>query len=539
MRSRPASTIVIEYDGDDITNKVLFAETQFETVANGVPGQATIVCKDPNQTLDFITGKEVTLTVDGKRLWGGLVMNVGRRFFFPAVDTTNPSQVRTRKWVLSCLDYNVYFDKRVLNNPSNYLARLHEPGGPLGGMVIYLFDRFVDEIPGLTYARKSAGGKVGAFDRKYPKGLFIGQGKVLRDQMEDLAQYGGAVWYINPSKQLVFDTVEDAVWGKTFVDHNPNFVTSMPMREVEIMQDGMQMVTDALVWGGSEYNAEGDEIVFSRYPDPPANTRWLPGADAVPATEDTPAYPAIAPQKLSAEKEQQAIDRQATYGIWQRAEMRPGEQGYFDQDSVDGRAYTIVSGPTGTDPATGIDGGLNQPLWQVKQSWFAHDVPGQDHIRPGEIADFVFYTFGKLSLRLPCRRFTISFPGLDPDGDAFVRFDGDFGISYTDPRFLWKYLMKRRKKPKVITTRVTNESDQSARGDTGEFSLVETPDGEQTLFSIPFPYQSATTQVYINGLRQVRGVDYFETSPSAGTITFDTPPYDDDTIVVVCTTGDG
>lgn len=539
MRSRPASVIEILYDGDDITQHVLFAETSFETVAGAAPGQGTISCKDPGQDLEFVTGKSIELVVDGDTLWGGIVMSVGRKHFFPAVDSRTPSNVKTRKWVLGCYDWNIFFDKRVLNNPNDYMSRLKEPGGPLGGMVIYLFDRFVDTIPGLQIERKNEGGRVGAFDRHYPKGLFIGQGKLLRDQMEDLAQYGGAVWYIDPEKRLVFDTVEDAVWGKTFVDSHPNWVTTMGFREGEINQDGMQIVTDALVWGGSEFVAEEEEdaIVFARYPDPPANLQILPAVPAKPATEDHPAYPEIPEQRLTVAKEQEAIERLALYGRWQRAEMRAGEPGYLMQESVDGRAYTIVAGPTGST-ATGIDGGLNQPLWQVKLAWFAHDVPNQDHIRPGELVDFIFYTMGDLSLRLPCRRFTISFPGLDPTGKAFVRFDGEFGISYTDPRFLWKFLFGRRRKVKTIVSKRTSTSTSTARGDRGEFDTVESPNGSRVVFTIGFPYLSQTTEVYLNGLRQQLNLHYTETDPTTGEIEFEEAPESDDTIRVVCVTGD-
>ena len=540
-RTRTASTIEIRYDGNDIADHVLFAETTFESVSSATPGTAQIVIKDPNRTLSFVTGKEVELWLDGDREWGGIVTQVSRRNFFPAVDTSDLSKVRTRKWVLTVTDFNIWFDKRAVWDESDPFRRLHEPGGPLGAMVIYLFDNYVTSIPGLIVARKNAGGKVGAYDRRYPKGLFIGQGKPLRDQMEDLAQYGGAVWYINADKKLVFDTVEDSVWPYTFVDHAPNWVTSIGFREGEVNQDGLQMVTEALVWGGAEQlsdSTDNDGLFFSRYPDPPANRAVIEGADAVAATEDHPAYPAVPDYVITAAKEQEAIDRISTYGRWQRAEMRPGEQGYLYQDSVLGRAYTIVSGPTGTDPATGIDGGLNQPLWQVKLSWFAHDVPNKNHIKPGQLAPFTFYTMGGLSLMLPLRRVVISFPGLDPNGDTYVRFDGEFGIQYTDPRYLWRFLMRRRRKPKTIKATVTNGSSSSNRGDVGQFTPIESPDGSRTTFTTPFPYLSQTTKVYLNGLRQRLNYEYAEVAPDEGTIRFASAPASDDTIFIECRTGD-
>lgn len=541
-RAREASDIQINIDGVDRADHVLFAESTFELVSNATPGTSTIVLKDPNRVLSFTTGKEVELWLDGVLQWGGLITQVSRRYFFPAVDTSDLTKVRTRKWVLTVTDFNLWFDKRVVWDANDPFRRLHEPGGPLGGMVIYLFDKYVTPIPGLTVERKSDGGKVGAFNRKYPKGLFIGQGKPLRDQMEDLAQYGGAVWYIDAHKRLVFDTVEDSVYPYTFVDHNPNWVTSIGFREGEINQDGFQMVTEALVWGGAEQLSDSTDnqgLFFARFPDPPANRQVIPGAPAVAATEDTPAYPAVPDQVISAADEQKAIDRISTYGRWQRAEMRPGEQGYLDQYSVLGRAYTIVAGDTGTDPATGIDGGLNQPLWQVKIAWFAHDVPSKNHVRPGQIVPFVFYTMDKLSLMLPCRRIVISFPGLAPDGRPYVRFDGEFGIQYTDPRYLWRFLFKRRRKPKTVKAKVTGTSTGSGYNDLGQFEPVEAPDGSRTTFTTPFPYLSQTTKVYLNGLRQRLNYEYAEVSPDAGTIRFALAPAADDTIYIECRTGNG
>jgi len=540
VRDRPASTIEILYDGDDITSHVLPAETSFEGVASGVPGGATITCKDRFQALSFVTGKDVRLIVDGVTLWGGIVTNVGRRHFFPVVDSTTPSSVRDRKWVLQCLDYNIWFDKRVLNDPTNYLRRLHEPGGSLGHIVKFLFDNYVDEIPGLTFDG------VSLYDRHYPKGLFVGQGKLLRDQMEDLAQYGGANWYISPERDLVFQSYAQSVWGgsgasKTFVDSHPNWIRSVGFRDGEINQDGFQLVTDALVWGGAEQLASDDPntpsgTFFARYPDAPANRQVLPAVPGLAANSQHPAFPAIPEQVLTKEKEQEALDRQALYGRWQRAEMRPGEQGYFDQDDVTGRAYTIVAGPPGIDTATGIDGGLNQPLWQVKLGWFAHDIPNQDHIKPGAIVSFIFYTMG-LSLSLPCRRYVISFPGLDPDGKGYVRFDGEFGISYTDSRFLWKYLLRRLRRSRNIKTVITNSSTSSGYGDQGEFSPLESPNGSRVDFTLPFPYLSGTTQVYLNSLRLRRNYDYSERAPAGGLIRFATAPDSTDVIFVICKTG--
>lgn len=548
--SKTASTIEIIYDGVDVTSYVLPAETSFEVVSSGMPGQATITFRDPQRVLSFTSGKTLQMKVDGTLMWAGIVMTIGRKHFFPAVNSSILANVHDRKWVIGATDWNIWFDKRVLRDDTNFLRRLHEPGGPLGSMVVYLFDKYIDTIPGLTVALTADGGGIEQTDRHYPKGLFVGQGKLLRDQMEDLAQYGGALWYISPPKVLIFRTLSraDVPWEFTDYHPKPNGTRpSMGFRDGEYNEDGMQLITDALVWGGAERLAPGQSAqaggtVFARYPDPPANDQELPGVDALAATTEHPAYPAQPAQLLTKETEAAAIQRQNTYGIWQRAEMRPGEQGYQDQFSVLGRAYTIVAGPTGTDTATMIEGGLNKPLEQMKLSWFAHDVPNGRHIQPGEIATFRLYAMGvdlthPLCISLPMRRIVMTFPGLDAAGKGYVRMDGEFGISYTDSRYLWKHILKRRSRKVTVTANVTNNSTSAGYGDYGEFVPLEVPDGSRVTFSLPFPYQSATTSVYLNGLRQRINFDYSEVSPSAATFRFGIAPSTGDTIVVTCRVG--
>jgi hypothetical protein len=65
-----SSTVAIVYNsptGDiDITNHVLWDGTSFQTSAGAVPGSANIVCRDMTQTLEFVTGREISLMVDSQ-----------------------------------------------------------------------------------------------------------------------------------------------------------------------------------------------------------------------------------------------------------------------------------------------------------------------------------------------------------------------------------------------------------------------------------------------------------------------------------------
>ena len=57
----------------DITDDVVFTETTFSQSMNAVAGQCRIAVRDPERTLSFVTGTEVTLEIDGVLLWGGYI----------------------------------------------------------------------------------------------------------------------------------------------------------------------------------------------------------------------------------------------------------------------------------------------------------------------------------------------------------------------------------------------------------------------------------------------------------------------------------
>jgi hypothetical protein len=536
----PASTIEILVDGVDIAPRVLFAESTFDMRANAIPGEFKITAKDPDMEFEPVTGKTVQLFIDGFPMFGGLLTNTGRTNFFPAVDTQVVANVRTRKHKLTGPDFNIWFDKRVIRDTSNYLSKLSLPGGArVGAAVRYVMDNYVDAIPGLSLSEVDDTNTTIDVDNRGNSGA-VNQGQTLRDQIEQLAQFGAAVYYIDADLVMHFHDIEDVISPWLFTDRHPNGITSIGFREGEYEEDVLPVVTDALVWGGSalqdpeENDPEvGIGTVFSRYPSPPANTEVVLG------------------NTLSADTETEAIARQAQYGRWQRAEMRVGEEMYLTEESVKLRAYEIVAGPPGADIATSIDTGLSRPVMRMRVSWFAHDVPRvggvPQHLLPGHVASFVLYTMGEsptkpLVRTLPLRSLRVSFPTLpsnNPGQDmlTYVRFDGEFGLSYSDSNFLWKYLLRRnRRQTAARTASTTNTSSATARDAKGTFTLVETPDGVLTDFSVPFAYQTGTTEVFVNGLLWRRGVEYTELDSAAGTIRFAEPLHADDEVLVTCTT---
>jgi hypothetical protein len=522
---KTGSTVVITYDGADITSKVLFKTASFEAQFSAIPGTFEFTCRDDEQSLGpFVTGKEVTLSVDGKLMFGGYVTQVSRKFAIP-VDRVDKGvgEVKTRQWILRGVDYNILFDKRVLRfstedeNPG-FLAQLpsflgNRKDGDLirNDLCATYLDvpdiNCVDEVEDVDYV---------VFDvaSRAKRMAWMQQGTSWRRQMEDFSWHSGAVWYIKPDKHLLFRALEDmeAPWGFSDV---PNGVSTIGFRELDCTEDGSYIVNDAMIWGGSEWAGDSGGTVFARH------------------------------------KNEESIDR---HNRWQIAETHFGDQNFAQQAGVDARAQTIVEG----SPSQQEDQlyGLKFPQWQFRFAWFGHDAPGGDHLTPGQLVMIHLYTFGDdpahpLIKLLPLRQIRISFPNLDPQGNGYVRFDGYFGVQQNDPWTLWKYLLKAKSKTATLQiASVSNTSQRAMFGSFGSFSPLDSPDGFRTDFQIyitpkdeagqdvptPIGYIEGTTAVYLNGLIQRLQVDYEELDPAEGIISFVTPPSASDWLWIQCRT---
>lgn len=523
------SDVVITIDGEDVTPYVLFSTASFEAQVNAIPGTFEISLKDPDQSLEFVTGKEITLDIDGQRMYGGFVTQVARKFFFPAVDTSDavggPAAVKTRMWVLRGVDYNVLFDKRVLRNPDNFLSQIPNfNGGRKDGDLIRndLTASYLDlatdgldtttEVDDVICPFSVTDDPLDAQCDPTKVGAWMQQGSTWRKQMEDFAQFSGSIWYINPDKQLVWKALEtfEARWGFSDVPNKDTVVgaegtfmgSTYGFRELDATEDGSFFVNDALIWGGSEFAGASGGTVFAR---------------------------------------KESATSQADHGRWQYAETHFGEEGYRILDGVEVRAAVIVNGQPGS---VGGDTtrGLNHEQWQLKLSWYAHDVPlvssVRDHLKPGNIVYIELQTFGiegPTVQILPIRQFRISFPTLNPDGDSFVRFDGTFALQLDDPYTLWRYLLKQRSlagRAGAVSSADNTDTDV-VYGTQYRDAPLETPDGIITVFSIPFAYIAGMLHVFRNGIQGIPGVDFDELDPNAGTFEFTTAPLATDTIQVI------
>jgi hypothetical protein len=507
-----SSTVVIEYDGSDISDHVLWESASFESQMGAVPGIFSFECKDEEQELSFVTGKRITLDVDGVRLFGGFLTQVTRDpSIFPADHIpADPTDYRNRTWQLAGVSYNILFDRLILHNSADHLHQIPAVSDVYDGALIrsYLPD-YIDEPGDLdmsTYVDDI---------KHYDSYTWKQQGTQWREVMENWTQWTGALVYIDGSMNLHHQELDTTIkrWGFSDKPNNDS-ITALPldyqdatigMREVEASEDGSVIVNDAFIWGGGIFAGSGS-TVFARETNSSSIT---------------------------------------DHGRWQLAETHFGEKDYGLQSGVDARADVIVNGPPGATPAN-QQRGLKYAQQQLRLAWFAHNVPrlsgSPDHIVPGELSTITLWVYSEdggttpLTRLLPMRSATITFPQINEDG-SYVRFDGFFGLQPDDPYTLWRFLLRaqnriiRESRPAAT---VNLESTGAFAGSVYFDAAVETPNGSITTFSIPFAYLAGSTKVYRNGLLQVRGTHYTESDPENGEISFYAAPLTGDNLLVDC-----
>jgi hypothetical protein len=541
-----ASDIQITKNGGYITSFVIIASATFESQLSALPGSFSFTCKDPDNVLSFTTGDEISLIVDGAKLYGGYITQISRTYAFDA-DDTSITPFQHRYWTIRGVDYNILFDKRFVRNTADYTTQIEINNQHMDGYWLTdLLNNYID----LPYGFDTSTYMQDIMYQTNSKNNFAGptadlmywqQGWTLRKAFENFSKVSGGIFYIDANKAFHYQSVENVEhrWGLSDTP-NYNAITNSPalfqgstigFREMEAIEDGSVIVNDSLVWGGAQFTPES--IVFARV------------QDAVDQLSETSASHIEHGSVLS----NSSID---IHGRWQRGET------FFDNEhgilaTVLVRANNIVKGdPGGVElPGTGWDPdrGLRYPQWTIDCTWFGKDVPllddWPDHIHPGQFVPIEMHVFspdgGTTSLvkEMPCRSITISFPTGTADGAAHVAFRGTFGLQMDDPHWYWSYII-------ASTNRVTaaastpptadNGSTSTVLGALGDFIPSPAPDGSTTEFLLPFGYIPATLEVYLNGLLQRTGIDFGETDPVAGLFTMTSAPFSSDVLHVYCRT---
>jgi hypothetical protein len=245
------STIVIKYDGTDITDDIVFSETRFTSVADGQAGTATIVIDDEHQDYDassFITGKTLELYVDGTREWDGWVFKVTRGWPFIASDTTIPTSV-PRKWTIEGFDRNLLFTKRVLHNvsdPDNTAGFKVWPEDTMDRTaIIHSLDNYVDLTgDGLDI---STGIKPVASPGPYEEFQLGANAMPWSTMFEEAAQITGAVYYIDPDRVVRYN--DDLTVTAPFTISDTPTAGQVGYREFDAILDFTEAANQAIVLG--------------------------------------------------------------------------------------------------------------------------------------------------------------------------------------------------------------------------------------------------------------------------------------------------
>jgi hypothetical protein len=503
-------SIQIFYDNVEITTSVLYASASFESQLGAQPGAFEFIVKDPDQVLSFTVGKRVRLVIDGTKMYGGFVMQVGKRFAFPVVDTvTNgPEEVTGREWIVRGVDYNILFDKRFLFNLAN--PRLAIPASTLTtdtGILALITGSYLDlSSDDIDVTTHVVGVGDPAPDGKYG---FKGVGQPWRDEMVALTAKTGAIWYLAPGTgsaeidlYLRGREVFDPGWG--FSD-TPNNVTTFGFRELDSVEDASNLVNDGLVWGGNQYGVSGTtgQLVFGR-----------------------------------------SIDQDSIDDLFrsQRAEPQFGDEAYLTDAHCEIRAKVIVWGnaegtnnPGGagegqTDPARG----LRNPQRYLRLSWFGDTVPTV--LTPGSVVSVYLSTFDE-TLTLPVRNIRIRF-----ESPEIIRYEGYLGVQTDDPFTLWQHMAAVQSAGGTAGSFLDPVSDGSSTALVGGtqvcMATIQSANGTRTKFTITDPYQTGTTRVWVNGLRWRPGIEYVESIPEFAEIEFIDAPLAGDNIWV-CYTSSG
>jgi hypothetical protein len=490
-----SSQVYIEVNGEDVTQRVVYASAVFESQQNAIPGTFEVTLKDPDRDYDPPdTGTTIFLDLDGTRHFGGYVTQITRKFALPVDEL--PSDARM--WVLRGVDWNILFDKRVTRRPANYLRHLPVFHGDQfdGELITYFAENYIDLPLGLDVS-SFVDNIVTPFFSEDPDTLadraggWKQQGTIWREQIELLQQWSGAVFYISPSFELHYHAIENINADFGFSDQ-PNGTSTIGVRDVTATErGGPQMTNDALVWGGSEWS---EDVIFGR-------------------SENATSI--------------------STHGRWQKAEHHFGEDGY--KLTTQWRADLITEGGA-TVTGAGFNPGEAFPQYDLNVTWFGENQPSGQQILSGQLVSTELTTFGAPfnPMVLPMRSIRITFPGVDPSGFGHVQLTGSMGLALTDPFSIWQHLRNLRRQRNPVVSVALDDTVRSTYGGFGQFT-PELVSGNIYRLPNTIGYIANTTQVYLDGVLQSRGADYDELDPVAGMIEFTSSPGAADIFVVVRT----
>ena len=348
------STVVIEYDGSDITADVLIDQASFTGLVNGNPGTCSFKVKDLFQAYEFISGKELSLTIDGQRKWGGYVIRATKTYPLPVLDTTVNTDL-PRYWEVNGVDYNILFSRRIvwdLDDGVSKLSWLYSPATYDDTIINDLFDNYVDTT-GLTRdsVQRIAHAVLDLPGKDNDKGMIASAGFTWQQAMSSIARATGGVYYIDANKDLHYVDAEETTSAYVLTDTPGD--GDIGYQGFTFLEDGSHLINDMHVWGAG---TGSPNYVYSRSRD---------------------------------------LDSIAEHGLWQGSLVTAG---LYRQASADIVADSYVYGTPqslrgGKDDATTFTCRVFEPVYNT-----------------GEVVTWYCNVFG-VDGELPIRRMVITFAG--------------------------------------------------------------------------------------------------------------------------------
>lgn len=268
------TAISILYDGQDITNVVVFKESSFTARASGTPGEAIVVIRDKFQEFDYPAGKTLELYIDGVREWDGWVVRRSRTYWFDGHDAKcSPCpHVTPRRFSLLGADRNILFTRRVLHHktdPTAFEPNIWPAGTADNYVLSQSISKYLDPTDGIDWLTKME--NVGSPD-PYVEFRVPGPTAYLGALFREVAQSVGAVFFIDPDRYLIYTDVNTATAPFGLSDQPA--VGEVGYSNAMVLHKADNMVNDAMIWGAGQGK---DYITFSRVTDAAsvaAHGRW-------------------------------------------------------------------------------------------------------------------------------------------------------------------------------------------------------------------------------------------------------------------------
>lgn len=280
------STIVIRYEGVDITADVILQTARFKSLTDARIGECELQVRDdksgPYTNDYFKPGGEITLDINSKRVWGGYAEIITYEYPGSVWDTTVPDDVE-RFWLIRGVDYNILFQKRALYNlasPTKQM-KVYEPdlGSVTDKQIIKDFVNLYLDLSGDGF--DTGGQNAINLDQVTEEGEIYWQddcavtwqaaspGNSWGSGMKHVAEWSGAVFYIGPANPsqthkgptLYYHDVNTVTGPYQLNDHPASDPGSAGVQQLLHTEDISELATEGLIWGAG---AGSTKMVFHR-----------------------------------------------------------------------------------------------------------------------------------------------------------------------------------------------------------------------------------------------------------------------------------